>query len=283
MRIAHRSLVSLVAVLGLTAAVGACGSDDDSSAASTTVATTVPAATTTAVPTTTQPAVSGNITVFAAASLTDAYKEIGTAFHTANPNANVTFNFAASSTLVANINGGADADVYASADQANMKKLTDAGNNAGAPTVFAHNLLQIIVAPGNPKHITSVNDLANPDIIFVTCDPSVPIGQYTQTVFQKAGITVTPKSLEADVKGIVTKVSKPVNEADAGIVYATDVKAAGANAQGVDIPANINVIAEYPIAVTKASKHADVASAFISFITGTQGQAILAKYGFAAP
>ncbi len=119
----------------------------------------------------------------------------------------MTFNFAASSDLVTQINEGAPADVFASADEANMTKLTDAGDNAGEPEVFATNSLQIIVEPGNPKGITGVADLANPDIIYVTCAPEVPIGKYAAQVLTNAGVTVTPASLEENVKGIVTKVT----------------------------------------------------------------------------
>jgi molybdate transport system substrate-binding protein len=253
MRRTPRLVVSIVAVLGLLGA--ACGSDDDSTA--------------------------GGITVFAAASLTAAYTEIGEAFMTEYPDAKVTFNFASSSDLVTQINEGAPADVYASADMANMTKLTDAVGNAGEPQVFATNLLQIIVEPGNPKGIAGVEDLANPDIIYVTCAPEVPIGKYAAQVLDAAGVAVTPASLEENVKGIVTKVT--LGEADAGIVYVTDVTAAGADAEGVDIPADINVTATYPIVVTAKAPNPDGGQAFVEFVLGEQGQKILASYGFLAP
>src|SRR5207245_1082032 len=128
------------------------------------------------------------------------FTELGNAFHNANPASTVKYNFAASSTLVSQINQGAPADVFASADNATMQKLVDAGNNRGTPLEFATNKLQVIVAKGNPKNITSVTDLARSNIVSVTCDPSVPIGAYTQQVFEKAGITVHPKSFEPDVK-----------------------------------------------------------------------------------
>jgi molybdate transport system substrate-binding protein len=227
------------------------------------------------------PTVSGDITVFAAASLTDSFTRLGEAFEKANPDAEVTFNFGASSALVQQINEGAPADVFASADAANMKKLTDADNSQGEPEAFASNRLEIITGPGNPEGIETLEDLADPDLIFVTCGPDVPIGRYTAEVFQNAGVTVTPKSYETDVKGIVTKVT--LGEADAGIVYATDVKAAGAKAAGVSLPDDVNVIASYPIAVTKESTDLDVSEAFVAFVLSDEGQAILADFGFSEP
>jgi len=251
----HRALRSVVALLTL---VSACGDDDGSDASS------------------------GDVTVFAATSLTDAFTEIGDAFMTANPDAEVTFNFAASSELVTQINeGGAPADVFASADQNNMTKLTDAGNNASDPVVFATNLLEIIVEPGNPMGMTGVEDLGNDDLITVVCAPEVPCGKYAQQIFDNAGVTVTPDSLEENVKAVVTKVT--AGEADAGIVYKTDVTAAGDNAEGVEIPDDLNVLAEYPIAVTKDAPNAEAAQAFIDFVLGEHGQKILNSYGFLPP
>src|SRR5207248_7674184 len=174
---------------------------------------------------------------------------------------------------------GAPADVLASADTASMDKLTQAGLNGTAPVVFANNLLAIIVAPGNPKAITRVADLAKPDLEVVLCAEQVPCGKYAKQIFATARVTVTPVSLEQNVKGVVTKVT--TGEADAGIVYTTDIKAAGATA--VEIPAAMNVMAQYPIASVKASTNAAADKAFIDFVTGSHGQAILEKYGFAQP
>lgn len=265
----HR-LLATGALLGLLGA--ACGSDDSGSAG------TMP---TEDAGTDLGPAVAGEITVFAAASLTEAFTEIGDSFVIEYPKATVTFSFASSSELVTQINEGAPADVYASADQSNMSKLTDAGRNAGDPVVFATNSLEIIVEPGNPEGITAVADLANPDLIVVTCDPEVPIGKYTAEVFARAGVTVTPKSFEANVKGVVGKVI--LGEADAGIVYKTDVDAAGDKAAGIEIPAAINVTAEYPIVVTQEAPNALGAQAFVDFVLSQQGQSVLATYGFSAP
>jgi molybdate transport system substrate-binding protein len=222
---------------------------------------------------------SGDVTVFAAASLTDVFTDIGDAFTAANPDVDVTFNFAASSELVTQINeGGAPADVFASADLSNMTKLTEAGNNGSDPLVFATNLLEIIVEPGNPRGITGVADLENDDLIIVTCAPAVPCGKYAQQLFQNAGVTVTPDSLEENVKSVVTKVT--VGEADAGIVYETDVTGAGDEVEGVDIPVDVNVLAEYPIAITKDAPDAEAAQAFVDFVLSQPGQKILDNYGF---
>ena len=254
----------LVCALALVGVIGtSCGSDDDDSGS----AAAAP--------------VSGDVTVFAAASLTDAFTEIGDAFTVAYPEAAVRFNFAASSELVTQIREGAPADVVASADVSNMTKLTDAGNNAAEPVVFTTNLAEIVVGAGNPERITGVADLANHDLIVVLCAPDVPCGRYAVQIFENAGVTVTPKSLEENVRAVVTKVA--LGEADAGIVYATDVTAAGAEVEGVEIPADINVVAEYPIAVTTEAPNAEGAQAFIDFVTGEQGQEILASYGFLAP
>ena len=228
-----------------------------------------------------KPSTAGDITVFAAASLTAAFTELGEAFMVGHPDVQVTFNFAASSELVTQIGEGAPADVYASADLSNMTKLTDAGNNASDPVVFATNLLAIMVAPGNPLGITGVADLANPDLIVVVCDPEVPCGKYAAQVFENAAVTVTPKSLEENVNAVVSKVT--LGEADAGIVYETDITAAGDEVDGVKIPVDSNVLAQYPIVVTKDAANPALAQAFIDFVNSEPGRQILASYGFLAP
>jgi molybdate transport system substrate-binding protein len=259
----------------------ACGSDPDDAAVTTSADAPVDQPPATATATDPVSAVGGNITVFAAASLTTAFTEVGEAFMAAHPDAEVSFNFASSSDLVTQIDQGAPADVYASADQANMTKLVDAGGNAGDPAIFATNSLQIIVEPGNPKQINGVADLARPDLIYVTCAPEVPIGAYAAQVLAQADVSVTPASLEENVKGIVTKVT--LGEADAGIVYATDVLAAGDDAEGVEIPAEINVSASYPMVVTDEAPNPQGGQAFVEFVLGASGQQILASHGFSAP
>ena len=279
-RTRRRMLIGLLAVLSLGAA--ACGSSSKSSSTATTVA---PSATTAAAPATTAttatPAVTGHLTVFAAASLTGAFGEIGKAFSQANPGATVTFSFDASSALAQQISQGAPADVFASADTTNMDKVTKGNLNGTAPVIFATNLLAIIVPKGNPKGITGVSDLDKSGTKVVLCAPQVPCGKYANQILAKANVKVTPVSLEENVKGVVTKVTS--GEADAGIVYVTDVTAAGPSAQAVAIPADLNVVAQYPIATVKASKNTAADAAFIAYVMGPDGQAILAKYGFMKP
>ena len=258
-------LLLALAVLSLVAA--ACGDDDDASEAA-------------MGPTTAAAGVEGDITVFAAASLTESFTEIGDAFETANPDAGATFSFDASSALVQQIVEGAPADVFASADTANMDKLTEPGLNGTEPEIFATNLLTIIVPPGNPAGITGVADLAEPDVTVVLCAEEVPCGRYAKQILDAAGVAVTPASLEQNVRGVVTKVT--AGEADAGIVYVTDVTAAGDAAESVEIPADINVLAEYPIAGVAASANAEVGQAFMDFVLGDEGQAILTDHGFGA-
>jgi molybdate transport system substrate-binding protein len=254
-------VLALTAVLGLGAR---CGDDEPKQpAASSSSSVTTGAA--------------GKLTVLAAASLSESFKEIGTAFEAKNPGSKVTFSFDASSALAAQANNDAPADVFASADQINMKKVTDAGN-AGDPKVFARNKLTIIVAKGNPEKIRSLADFTK--VSFVLCAPEAPCGKYGLEALGKAKVTAKPKSLETNVKGVVTKVTS--GEADAGIGYVTDVKAAAANAEGVEIPDEHNVIAEYPMAVLKQSANATLAQAFVDFVLGPEGQGVLAKYGFVA-
>jgi molybdate transport system substrate-binding protein len=220
----------------------------------------------------------GTLNVFAAASLTGSFNALGASFHAANPGVTVRFNFAGSPTLVTQIENGAQADVLASADTTNMDKLRTDGFTASTPVVFAHNQLEIVVAAGNPKGIHGLADLARPGLIYISAGPTVPAGKYAAQILTKAGVMVTPKSLETDVKSVVAKIE--LGEADAGIVYTTDVKAAGAKVSGVEIPSADNVIATYPIATVKGSANAAAAGAFIAFVTSSQGQAKLEGYGF---
>jgi molybdate transport system substrate-binding protein len=221
---------------------------------------------------------SGSITVFAAASLTDSFKALGSAFQAAHPGVTVQLNFAGTPTLVTQIEQGAQADVFASADTTNMDKLKGDGLSLGTPQVFAHNQLEIVVAPGNPRGITGLADLAKAGVIYISEAVTVPAGKYSLQALAKAGVTVTPKSLETDVKSVVSKVE--LGEADAGIVYTTDVKAAGSKVQGVPIPAANNVVATYPVAVVKGTKNSAVADAFIAFVLTSAGQSTLESFGF---
>src|SRR5580704_7241508 len=186
------------------------------------------------------PTLTGNISVFAAASLTASFNALGTSFQAANPGVTVKFNYAGTPTLVTQIEQGAPADVFASADTANMDKMTADGFTAGTSLVFAHNQLEIVVAPGNPKGITGLADLAKAGVLYISEGPTVPAGKYSLQALKSAGVTVTPKSLETSVTAVISKIE--LGEADAGIVYTTDVTAAGSNVSGVPIPAAQNVI-----------------------------------------
>jgi molybdate transport system substrate-binding protein len=221
---------------------------------------------------------SATVSVFAAASLTAAFNTLGTGFQGANSGVTVKFNFAGTPTLVTQIEQGAPADVFASADTANMDKLKGDGFTAGNPQVFARNKLEIVVAPGNPKGITGLADLAKPGVIYITEAPTVPAGMYALQALKMAGVTVTPKSLETDVKSVVSKIE--LGEADAGIVYTTDVTAAGSKVTGVPIPDADNVIATYPIVAVKATTNAAVANAFVAYVLSATGQAKLQSFGF---
>ncbi|HEX7263895.1 MAG TPA: molybdate ABC transporter substrate-binding protein [Candidatus Dormibacteraeota bacterium] len=245
--------------------LAACGSSGNAAATS-------PAATPSPVP------LSGNLSVFAAASLTASFTALGTSFQAANPGVKVKFNFAGTPTLVTQIEQGAPADVLASADTTNMDKLTAEGFTAGASLVFAHNLLEIVVAPGNPKGITGLADLAKSGVIYISEAPSVPAGKYSLQALKSAGVMVTPKSLEASVTAVISKIE--LGEADAGIVYTTDVTAAGSKVAGVQIPAANNVTATYPIVVVKGTTNAAAAYAFTSYVVSATGQSALASFGF---
>ena len=223
----------------------------------------------------------GTVTVFAAASLTESFNTIAAEIQNAHPGLVVRSSFASSSTLAAQIQNGADADVFASADEANMAKLVGAGLTAGAPVVFAGNRLEIVVQAGNPKHVTALADLARPDVSVVLGAPPVPVGVYAQQALAKADVTVRPKSLETDVKQVVAKVA--LGEADAGIVYRTDIRAGGSEVEGIAIPGAQNVPASYPIAVVKGARNAGGAAAFVEFVRSARGRAILERYGFTLP
>jgi molybdate transport system substrate-binding protein len=223
-------------------------------------------------------ALSGAVNVFAAASLTAAFNAEGQAFQQAHSAVTLKFNYAGTPTLVTQIEQGAEADVFASADTANMDKLNSDGFTTGSSSTFAHNVLEIVVGPGNPRNIQGLADLARPGVIYISEGPTVPAGKYSLQALQKAGVKVTPKSLETDVKSVISKIE--LGEADAGIVYSTDVKAADGKVAGVQIPDQYNVVATYPIVAVKGSKNLDAANAFIAFVLSSNGQSILTSFGF---
>ena len=229
-----------------------------------------------------QPAANaGSVTVFAASSLTDAFKKAGDGLKLKNPGTDFVFNFGSSSTLATQITSGAPADVFASADDVNMQKVVAAQLNEGAPAFFVGNRLEIAVAAGNPKQIGGLADLAKPGLIVVLAGPAVPAGRYALEALSKAGVTVKPASQEVDVRGVLNRVA--LGEADAGIVYVTDVKSAGTRVTGVDIPEQHQVIARYPITVMKGSKNPGPAKAYIDYLLSDEGQRLLAEFGFSRP
>lgn len=229
---------------------------------------------------TSDPAVGGSITVFAAASLSDAFTEVADAFEASNDGVTVELSFAGSSSLREQILGGAPADVFASADEANMARLVEAGE-VEASQVFATNRLQIVVPAGNPASVEGLDDFADPSLLIGLCAEEVPCGHLAREALDAAGVTASPDTDEPDVRALLTKVE--AGELDAGLVYVTDVVAAGDAVQGIDLPAALDVVASYPIAATTRSRDPDAARAFIEFVLGAEGQAILERSGFEQP
>jgi molybdate transport system substrate-binding protein len=256
-----RSRIRLAAVLAaaalLLAACGGGGDDPDGGSAAT---------------------APSELKVFAAASLTAAFTELGRQYAAANGGDKVTFNFAGSQALATQIQQGAPADVFASADIPNMDRVKDL---VATPQNFASNRLAIVVEQGNPKGVRSLDDLASGDLKVVLAAEEVPAGRYAKQILDQAGVTVRPVSQEDNVKAVVTKVS--LGEADAGIGYVTDVTAGGDKVEGVDIPQDQNVTATYPIATVKASKAQDKAQAFMDLVLSAEGQQVLKQYGFLPP
>lgn len=221
------------------------------------------------------------LTVFAAASLTESFNALKTEFEQAHPGVTIKYSFGGSSTLVQQLNNGAKADVFASADQANMDKAVQGGSIQGSPTVFATNKLTIAVAPGNPKGLKTFGDLAKPGLKVVVCADQVPCGSATEKVEKNTRVTLKPVSEEQDVKQVLTKVES--GDADAGLVYVTDANTAGGKVAQVDFPESAQAINNYPIAVVKDAPEADLAQQFEQFVLGAQGKAELAKVGFGTP
>src|SRR6516225_8271178 len=222
----------------------------------------------------------GTITVFAAASLTGTFTQLGKQFETAHPGDTVKFSFGASSTLATQITSGAPADVFASASPKNMQTVVTAGD-ASNPQDFAKNTAEVAVPPSNPAKVTSVNDLAKSSVKTALCQPQVPCGTVAAEVFKNAKITVKPVTLQPDVKSVLTQVE--LGNVDAGMVYVTDVKAAGSKVKGVTIPANVNASTMYPIATVSSSKEMSVAQAFVAYVLSPSGQAVLSAAGFEKP
>lgn len=224
---------------------------------------------------------SGTLTVFATASVSNAFTELVRVFDEQHPELEVVMNVAASSTLATQIIGGASADVFASSDLFNMERVSAAGEINGEPAIFATNTAAIIVERGNPLDITSLDELTDPQLIVIACVPEAPCGRYTNQILERASLEIEFKSLEENVRAVSNKVI--LGEADAGIVFATDVLAAGTSAAGVDIPPEFNIVADYVIAMLNRTTNPTAARAFIDFVTSEPAQTILASYGFTSP
>jgi molybdate transport system substrate-binding protein len=221
------------------------------------------------------------VVVFAAASLTDACADLAAAFSAAHPGLAVAHNFAGSQQLAGQLSQGAPADVFVSADQRQMDAAVDAGLVAGEPAVAAGNVLEIAVEPGNPRGVTGLADLGRTDLTVVLAAEEVPAGRYARQALDRAGVRVAPASVENDVRAVLAKVG--LGEADAGVVYATDVTAAGGAVEGVTLPAGQNVPAAYPIAALADAPNPEAARAYVDFVLSERGQAILSEHGFAPP
>jgi molybdate transport system substrate-binding protein len=220
------------------------------------------------------------LTVFAASSLTGAFTKLGKQFEAAHSGVHVAFSFAGSSDLVAQIQQGAPADVFASADQANMDKVT-ADKSVRTPKTFATNTLEIAVPPDNPAGIHTLQDVTKPGVDLVVCAPEVPCGAASQQVAKNAGLTLKPVSEEQSVTDVLSKVES--GEADAGLVYVTDVRAAGTSVKGIAFPEAKKVVNVYPIATVSGGKNTKLATEFVDLVVGTDGQAVLKDFGFGQP
>ena len=256
-----------VAVVGV--ALAGCGAGDSGAASSAPGGGTASTS-----------SVSGDVTVLAAASLTGSFTTLGRQFEAAHPGVTVTLSFAASSALATQITSGAPADVFAPASAATMDAVVAAGA-AADPRVFAKNVMEIAVPPTNPGKVTGVDSLAGADVKTALCQPQVPCGSTAEEVFGNAKVTVTPVTLEPDVKSVLSKVM--LGEVDAGVVYVTDVLAAGDKVKGVEIPADVNASTSYPIATLTRSANATAATAFVDYVLSPAGTSVLTAAGLQQP
>jgi molybdate transport system substrate-binding protein len=263
--------IAAVALVAVAALVSGCGGSSDSTASPGSSGS----------PSVTKPAtVTGTINVFAAASLQEAFTKLGAQFEAAHPGTKVVFNFGPSSGLAEQIGQGAPADVFASASTKNMDVVVS-GGDAADPTNFVSNTMEIAVPPKNPAGIAKVADLAKKSVKVALCQAEVPCGATALKVFDNAKIRVTPVTQEVDVKSTLSKVT--LGEVDAGVVYVTDVRAAGASVKGIEIPADVNASTTYPIAALTGSKNKTTAQAFVDYVLTPDGLAVLTAAGFSKP
>ncbi|MFJ1605426.1 molybdate ABC transporter substrate-binding protein [Streptomyces sp. NPDC088253] len=276
-RSARRTRTRTLRVAGVGAAallaLSACSSSDSDSSSSSSPKSDTSASS--------SPKLSGTLTVFAAASLKESFTTLGKEFEKANPSTKVTFNFGGSDTLAASITGGAPADVFAAASPKTMAIVTDKKDAATTPATFVRNQLEIATLPGNPDKVASLKDLTKSGLKVVLCDKTVPCGAAAQKALDASKLKLTPVSYEQDVKSALTKVE--LKEADAAVVYKTDVKAAGDKVEGVEFPESAKAINDYPIALLKDAPNAAVAKAFIALVQSAEGQKVLTAAGFLQP
>jgi molybdate transport system substrate-binding protein len=270
----RRSLAVAATASAALLALTACGSSSSKPAASATTSAASASASASS-------AITGKLTVFAAASLQKTFTQFGKEFEAAHPGVTVTFNFGGSDTLAASIVSGAPADVFASASTATMTTVTKASDNAAAPADFARNSLEIAVAPGNPKNITTIAQLGAKSTKVALCAKTVPCGAAAVKALAAAKVSVTPVTYEQDVTSALTKVE--LKEVDAALVYKTDVLGAGGKVTGVDFPAAEQAVTDYPIAPLTHGTNSAAAAAFTAYVLSAPAQAELATAGFQAP
>lgn len=227
------------------------------------------------------PKLSGSVTVFAAASLKESFTTLGEEFEKQHPGTRVSFNFGGSDTLAASITSGAPADVFAAASPKTMAIVTDRKDAVGTPATFVRNQLEIATLPGNPGKVSSLKDLTESGLKVVLCDRTVPCGAAAQKALDAGGLKLTPVSYEQDVKSALTKVE--LKEADAAVVYRTDVKAAGDKVEGVEFPESAKAVNDYPIALLRNADNAPAAKAFIALVRSAEGRRVLGGAGFLEP
>ncbi|MFF9173604.1 molybdate ABC transporter substrate-binding protein [Streptomyces sp. NPDC014793] len=227
------------------------------------------------------PKLSGSVTVFAAASLKESFTTLGEEFEKQHPGTRVSFNFGGSDTLAASITSGAPADVFAAASPKTMAIVTDGKDAVGTPATFVRNQLEIATLPGNPGKVSSLKDLTESGLKVVLCDRTVPCGAAAQKALDAGGLKLTPVSYEQDVKSALTKVE--LKEADAAVVYRTDVKAAGDKVEGVEFPESAKAVNDYPIALLRNADNAPAAKAFIALVRSAEGRRVLGGAGFLEP
>ncbi|MGQ0630417.1 MAG: molybdate ABC transporter substrate-binding protein [Sporichthyaceae bacterium] len=267
----RRTTVGTVAAsVTLTLTLAACADDEDPTAPAAVLATTTTPAAVTG-------PVTGEVVVFAAASLTGTFTELGKTFEAANPGSKVTFQFNSSATLAAQINEGAPADVFAAASPATMQTVTDAGG-ASSPAIFVKNTLQIAVPAGNPGEVDTLADFADESLDIALCASEVPCGAAADKVFTAAGITPAPDTREPDVKAVLAKVV--ADEVDAALVYTTDVLAAGDEVVGIEFPETADAVNDYPVAALTEAANAAGAAAWVAFLLSPAAQQVLTAAGF---